>query len=247
MLHGGIMTNHNSDRLPIFYARTTGLLFLGMLVFAIVGMMYVPYVLFVPGDAAVTAGNIQASPWLYRLGILCELFVFLIEVAIIAMLYLLFRPVSKPLALIAAFSRLVMAAIQGVNLINLSMPGLLLGGAGYLTVFEPEQIQALVLLFLNAHGYGVNVWTVFFAFHCCVLAALILKSGYIPKVFAPLMFFAFLGYMMDGFGSVLFPAHKETYAVIVSVTAFAGELPFFIWLLFKGVSLEEWKKRVSHG
>jgi hypothetical protein len=39
----------------------------------------------------------------------------------------------------------------------------------YLTVFEPAQSDALALLFLNAHGYGIFVWQLFFGFHLAVL------------------------------------------------------------------------------
>jgi len=44
-----------------------------------------------------------------------------------------------------------MTIIQGMNLLNHFIVLLLLSGAGYLTVFAPDQSQALVLLFLNAH------------------------------------------------------------------------------------------------
>ena len=51
----------------------------------------------------------------------------------------------------AGFARLAEAIVQAVNLLT-SVPALLLlAGAGYLIVFEPDQLDALVLLFLDAN------------------------------------------------------------------------------------------------
>jgi hypothetical protein len=84
--------------------------------------------------------------------------IFLIEIALTVLLYVLLRPVSRTLSLVVAFARPAMAVIQGINLLPYFAALLLLSGADYLTVFEPDQLDALVLLFLNAHGYGVYMW-----------------------------------------------------------------------------------------
>jgi hypothetical protein len=87
------------------------------------------------------------------------------------LLYVLLRPVSRTLALVAAFARLALAIIQGINLLPLLIALLLLSGAGYLTVFEPDQLDALVLLFLNAHiDMGSLFGNCFLAFICLCLA-----------------------------------------------------------------------------
>ncbi len=84
-------------------ARITGALILIMAVFAPFGMMYVPSTLIVPGDAAATASNIMASEGLFRLGIASDSVVFLIEIALTVLLYVLLKPVNKNLALLALF------------------------------------------------------------------------------------------------------------------------------------------------
>jgi len=50
-----------------------------------------------------------------------------------------------------------------------------------LTVFEPDQLHALVLLFLNLHDSGVLIWEAFFGLHLIVLGYLLYKSGYVPR------------------------------------------------------------------
>lgn len=135
-------------------ARIAGVLILMIAVFAPFSMLYVPSTLMVPGDAAATANNIMASEGLFRLGIASDSVVFLIEIVMTILLYVLLKPVSKTLSLVAAFSRLAMTVIQGINLLNHFLVLLLLSGATYLTVFAPDQLHALVLYF----SMHMNLW-----------------------------------------------------------------------------------------
>src|SRR5437764_1270488 len=125
-------------------ARITAVLTLIMAVLAGFSMMYVPSTLIVPGDAAKTASNILASEGLFRLGIVSDALVFLIEIVLVVLLYVLVKPVSRTLSQVAAFSRLAMTVIQGINVLNLIFVLLLLSGSSYLTVFAPAQLQSLV-------------------------------------------------------------------------------------------------------
>jgi hypothetical protein len=224
-------------------ARIAGFLYLIMFVCGFFSMMYVPSTLIVPGDAATTASNIMASEWLFRIGIVGESVNFLSEIVLVVILYVLLKPVSKTLSLLAAFSRLAMAAIQGINLLNHFTALLLLSGADYLTVFEPDQLHALVLLFLNAHNYGALIWQLFFGLHCFVLGYLLFKSGYFPRILGVLMVFASLGYLTESFGNFLFPNYAEIFVWVVAVPAVIGELSLTFWLLIKGVNIEQWEKR----
>jgi hypothetical protein len=208
-------------------------------------MMYVPMKLVVPGDAGATAEKIFAAESLFRLGILSDTGVFLTEVVLIGLLYSLFKPVNGTVSLVAAMARLAMTVVQGVNVMNSVVVLLLLGGAGYLRVFAPEQLHALAMLFLNAHEQVVHIWEAFFALHCLLLGVLIFRSGFVPKLFGPLMMMAAAGYFANGLGNLLHPESKALLAPIVAVTAIFGELPFFLWLLVKGVDVEAWRRLAS--
>ena len=214
-------------------ARVAGFLYLILAPFAAFPLFYVSSSLIVPGDAATTANNIMASEGLFRSGIASDSVVFLIEIVLVAMLYVLLKPVSKTLSLVAAFSRLAMAVIQGINLLNKFIALLLLSGAGYLTVFEPDQLHALVLLFLNAHEYGGLIWGTFFGLHLFFLGYLVYKSGYIPRILGVLLVFASLCYLTQSFGNILLPKYKEIFATIGFLSII--ETAFPLWLLIKGV------------
>lgn len=214
-------------------ARIAGLLILIISVFAPFSMMYIPSNLIVPGDATTTANHIMASEQLFRAGIVSDSVVFLIEVVITVVLYVLLKPVSKTLSLVAAFSRLAMTIIQGVNLLNHLTALLLLSGADYLTVFGPDQLHALVLLFLNAHEYVVLIWGLFSGLHLLVLGYLVYRSGYLPRILGVFLVLASLCYLAQSTGNILFPKHEEILAWVGLLSMV--ELSFPLWLLIKGV------------
>jgi hypothetical protein len=68
-------------------ARLAGLLILLIAVLAPFSILYLPSTLIVPGDAAATASNVMASEGLFRLGILVDSVVILLEIVVIAILY----------------------------------------------------------------------------------------------------------------------------------------------------------------
>ena len=131
-------------------AKVAGVLYLLIAVLAGFVHFYVPGELFVSGDAGTTASNIMASQGLFRMSIASELVILLSEIVMTVLLYGLLKLVNKTLSLVAAVSRLAMTTIHGVNLLNHFIVLLLLGGAGYLTEFQPNQLSALMTLFLDS-------------------------------------------------------------------------------------------------
>jgi hypothetical protein len=237
------LTNQTAERSPRAMARLAGFLYLLIVVCSGFSFGYVRTTLIVPGDATATMSTIMAAEGLFRLGIAADAVVFLTEIMLLAILYTLLKPVSKTLSLAAAYARLAMTVMQGMNLLNYCFVLLLVSGASYLTVFEPDQLHALVLLFLNAYDAVALIWALFFALHLLVLGYLVYKSGYIPKVLGIMLVVASCGYFIDSFGTVLVPQYAELYASVVVLTAIVGELPLAFWLLIKGINVEQWKKR----
>ena len=68
-----------------------------------------------------------------------------------------------------------------------------------------------MLLFLNAHGYGVFIWQLFFGFDLFVLGYLIFKSGYFPRVLGILMVLGSLGYLLDSLRKYSFSLTTQRY------------------------------------
>jgi hypothetical protein len=220
-------------------SRITAVLILVMAVIAPFSMLYIPSTLVVPGDAATTAHNIMSSEGLFRVGLLGDSIIFLMEIVITVLLYGLLKPVSRTLSLVAAFSRLSMAVIQGINLLNQFIVLLLLSGATYLTVFAPNQLQALVLLFLNAHAMVILLWGLFFGLHLLVSGYLIYKSGYISSIPGVLLIIAGLCYFIQSFGTILLPQNAAVFTTIGSLSLIEVALPLL--LLIKGIDAAKWE------
>jgi len=219
---------------PVKYARITGILYLVIIVFGLFSEVYVRSSLIVRGDAAATAGNILASEGLFRAGFASDLLIFLCDVAVAVLLYVLLRPVSRTGSLISAGLRLTGTAIYGVNLLNYFAVLIILSGADYLKAFDTGQLNSLALMFLDIHRHGYDLGLVFFGFHCAVLGYLIYKSDYFPRVLGILMVLAAIGYVTGSLTLFLFPRHAAAIAPVYAAPL-VGELALCLWLLIKGV------------
>ena len=225
------------DRSFVPYLRMAGVGYLVIIVTGLFAEFFVRGSLIVPGDAGATAANILASQSLMRVGLAGELVMLACDVMVALALYVIFEPVNRSLALLAAFFRVVHAAVVGVNLLNNWMPLALLSRAAFLSVFEPAQLHALALLFLDAHAYGYVIGLAFFGIHCLVLGYLALRSRFVPKVLGVLLLAASLGYLIDSLGRTLLANYDEVasiFGVIVLVPALVGELSFCVWLIVRG-------------
>ena len=235
------MTNRIAELSPRKTARVAGVLYLIIIIAGIAAEFFVRQSLKAPGDAAATAGNIMASEGLFRLGIAGDLMMIISDVALALAFYVLLKPVSNALSLLAAFFRLTQAAILAVNLLNLFFALQLLSGAEYLTVFGVDQLQALALLFLNSHSIGYSIGMVPFAFSLLVLGYLVFKSDYFPGILGVLLIVAAAGYLIDSFAGFLLPTYdnyETIFALVVFLPAFIGELSMCLWLLIKGVKVQ---------
>jgi Domain of unknown function (DUF4386) len=201
--------------------RTAGLLYLLPMALGPFSMMFVPSRVMVANDAQATLEHLRASEPLFRLGLASDLVIVLAEVALTAVLFVLFEHVSRAWALTATFARLVMTGLQGANVF------LLVGALQ--TAARGDSTQTLVLL--EVHAQAMHVWETVFALHCLALAVLVTRSGFVPRLFGPLLAVAGLGYALNGLGSLLVVSAAPVFARIVGVTAVVGEVPFVFWLL----------------
>ena len=137
---------------------------------------------------------------------------------------------------------LIGAPIAMLNELNRFIALLLLSGANYLTVFTADQLQALVPLFLDLHEHGITIAGIFWSLWLFPMGYLVFKSGYIPRILGVLLIIAGFGYLIDSFAVFLLPNLYATISQFILFTTY-GELLFPLWLLIKGVNVEQWEKR----
>lgn len=219
---------------PVTLARATGVLYLLIIALGLFSELGVRGSVLVAGDPAATAQRVAASETLFRVGFAADVVVFLADVAVAVLLYVLLRPTSRVGAAGAAGFRLTGTAIYGVNLLNQSAALLVLTGAGWLTAFDAAQRNALSLFFLELHGYGYDLGLVFFGVHCLVLGWLLHRSDLFPAVLGVLMGLAGAAYLIGSFTLFLAPAWTGAVAPVYAFSLI-GEVAFTGWLLVKGV------------
>ena len=237
------MENPPVEASPRALSRIGGVLYLIIIVIGLYCEAFVRERLVVSGDAAATAANIRSQESLWRFGIAAELFLLICAVVLAVIFYVLLRPVSRDLALLATAFNLVSIAMEAAYALHLIATLFPLGNAGYLKAFGPEQLDALASLSAKSHGYGFGVALIFFGCFCLVCGYLIFRSGYLPKTVGVLMQIAGLSYLINSFALVLSPSVANQMYPAILIPAFIGEASLCLWLLVKGVNVERWNRR----
>lgn len=231
------------DLSPMVLARTAGVLYLIIFLVAPFAEFFVREALVIPGDPTATAANIRGAEGLFRAGFVSDLVVFVIEVAQAAVLFILFAPVSRPLALVMSFARLAQATILGLNLLNMYTGLQVLTSPEYATALGGGGAEALAFVFLRAQSFGYELGLMFFALHLFALGYLVYRSGFLPRALGVLLVVSGLGYALNGLAVFLAPGVADVTATAVIVAALIGELPLTVWLLIKGIDADRWYGR----
>ncbi|MDF9796515.1 hypothetical protein OKW21_001778 [Catalinimonas alkaloidigena] len=215
--------------------RLTGLLYLLVIICAGFSQGYVRGTVVVPSDAGATATNILSNEGLFRLGLLTDLLAFLLDGVISVLLYQIFKPYNKTLAMVSSTFRLLAhPAIASLNLLNHYLALEVLGGEAFLEVFTTPQLHAMSLFFMEAHQYGYLIAGAFFGVHCFLLGVLIYQADIIPNLLGGLLIGSAAGYLMETFGDFSFPGNEAWLVLVVGITAAVGEVSLSLYLLLKG-------------
>ncbi len=222
------------------YSQLAGLFYLIIAIIGGFSIGYMPSEIVVDGNAAQTFQNLTDKQVLFKWGVVGDIAVIILEILLTVMLYQLFKSVSATGVRIATYSRLAMAIIMGMNLINYLIPAMILNSPEYLSVFSSDQLESLSLLFFKAHKYGELAWQIFFAIHLFALGYVIRKSGKTPNWLGLLMLIGSFGYGGDSIIQLLM-INSEILSVLFTsllVLAVIAEFWFAFWLLFKGIKRE---------
>jgi hypothetical protein len=193
--------------------------------------------LIVGNNAAETARNILAHEQLFRIGIAGDLVYCAGVVVLLTALYVILKPVSKGLALLAALWRLVWVLMWLAMTLNLFDALRLLRGADYLRAFEAERLQALARFHLGTSFDYYYVGLLFGALASTVCGCLWFKSRYIPRALAAFGVISsafcvactFVFYISPNFDKIVNLWWFDTPMAIFDIT-----LSF--WLIFKGLT-----------
>ena len=231
---------------PNFYARIAGLSYLLIIGLGLTGQLFVRDALIAWGDAALTASNILQAETIWRLAITGDVLMHALDIPVMIILYLLLKPVHKPLALVAVAFNLAQTAVLVANKLVLLVPLILMTNAEYVAAFDSKQIHAQVLLLAHLHDYGFGLGLIFFGCACIGYGMLIFKSGYFPSFVGVLMMVAGASYLTNSLTLLIAPSFSAVVFPIL-LLSFIGELTFALWLIVKGVNLDKWHQVAGKG
>jgi uncharacterized protein DUF4386 len=130
-------------------------------------------------------------------------------------IYLVLKPVSSILSLLAAFFGLVGCAI------------------GAYRSFSPPNMT------------GPNPSFVFFGLQCLLVGYLILRSTFLPRTVGALMAFGGLGWLTLGLSTLLSPSLARSLTPAIMAPGILGEVALTFWLLLKGVNVPRWNEETE--
>jgi hypothetical protein len=201
----------------------------------------------VPGNATATGANLRSMEWLWRLGVAGEVVLLTCAIALAVILYVLLRPVSRALAMLAVFFNLVCIAVEGVAAVSLAAALLPVTSAAYVEAFTPQQLDVIAMLSIRSHTIGFAVALIFFGAECVVLGYLISRSGYMPRTIGVLMAIAGVCYVINSFALLLSPSLSSRLFPAILIPALIAELSLALWLLLKGVRVDKWPEVHASG
>jgi hypothetical protein len=219
------------------YSKMAGLLYLSIAIIGGFSIGYMPSEIVAEGNAVLTFQNLLDHEQLFRWGVAGDIAVMVLEILLTVMLYQLFKSVSASGMTIATYSRIAMAVIMGMNLINYMIPAIIMTQPDYLNAFNLMQLKSLTFLFFKAHKYGELAWQIFFSIHLFTLGYVIRQSDKTPKYLGTMMLIGGVGYAGDSFIQFTL-IHSEILTLMFSsllALAVIAEFWFAFWLLIKGV------------
>lgn len=217
-------------------ARIAGLALILPFVIVVFAEFTILEPLIVAGDAAQTAQNILAHTPLFRLGITCDVMYSVGNIVLLTALYVVLRPVSRGLTLLATFFRLAYAAMWLLIALDYFKALKFLSSIGSLTAFSTEQLQILAKLSISSGFDTYYVGLLFFGLASTIYGVLWFKSRYVPRVLAT---FGVVASAWAVFCTVAFYIFPD-FAKVVNLWWFDTPLGLFeivtgFWLLFWGI------------
>jgi hypothetical protein len=212
-------------------ARTVGLLYLLYVITSFIANLFGKFV-FV--EAPVTVNHIMTHVFQFRIGFVINLFSVVFFLLAAWGLYVLLKPVNKDLALLFLLFNAAGFAVWLFSSLCLFGSLVILNGSKTIKVFQPDQLQALAVFFVSLYKNGIFIAQVPYGVWLFTLGYLVLKSGFLPKIFDMLL-------IADGICLFVYVCQRlilpdlGIIAYPCLVISFIAEVSLALWLSIKAV------------
>jgi hypothetical protein len=216
--------------------RVAGFWYLLLVVIGPLRLIYIPNKLFVHENATATVANIAAHEWLFRFGMVGDLVGAVVLVFLVLAFYRLFESVDRDLAVLVVILGGVMpAVIYLVNVVTDAGALMVVRGAGFLSVFDRPQRDALVMLFLRLHDYQNTAAEILWGMWLFPLGMLVYRSHFMPRLLGVWLVINGFAYVILSLTGFLFPQYEGKEFLLFQPALFA-ELALMLWLVVKGAT-----------
>jgi hypothetical protein len=215
-------------------ARIAGAVYVSASVIGIIRLLIIPKMLIVEKDAAATANNIAAHESFFRLGIFTELIAATLFIFVTLALYRLLKDVGHGLAVVMVIlGSLMVVPLFFANSVNDAGTLMFARGAEFLSVFDKSQREAMMMMFVSLHDHLIWANAFFWGLWLFPLAALVYKSGFLPRLLGIWLFIAGVAWLAFSFTRIVTPQYEWMIDKIFNPASF-GEIVFMFWLLIRG-------------
>ncbi|WP_299446868.1 DUF4386 domain-containing protein [uncultured Phycicoccus sp.] len=216
---------------PVRTARTTGLLYLGLVVTGLLGFGLVRGQLFVADDPAATLANLTEHETVARLGIVLETGIVLTQALVAVWFYRLFRSVHTFAAgSIAAFGLVNSVAILG----SAAMLATALDVSQDASLAVSGGAAATVQLLYVVSGHLWLIGGIFFGLWLIPMGWLARRSAWMPGLLGWLLMIGGVGYVANALFTYLLP-DAGLALDLLTVPTTIGELWMVAYLCLRGV------------
>src|SRR5438132_4267700 len=220
---------------PKRLARIAGLLYLVVGIFGGFAVAYVSPLLYVPGNAAATAGNVLANAGLVRIGVIADLFQATVFVFLGMTLYLLLRHVQRNVAsamvILVAIATTIMCLDKVFQFAALRVAT----DPSYASALGVAGSNAVVLLLLDIHNYGYLIAQIFFGLWLVPLGYLAYTSKMFPRALGVVLIAAGISYLLDLLVAFASPELSRTVHAYFAILPTIAEVWMLGYLLVFGV------------
>jgi Domain of unknown function (DUF4386) len=214
--------------------RVAGFWYLLLVLGGPVRLVYIPSKLFVHGSAAATTNNIAAHEWLFRFGIVSDLFCGVVLIFLTLAFYRLFKDVDQHLAvLVVILGGIMPALIDFVGVVSDAGALMAVRGADFLSVFDKPQRDALAMLFLRLRDQQNTAAEILWGLWLLPLAILVYRSRFLPRFLGVWLVINGFAYVIVSLTGEFLPQYQNK-MFNISQPALFGELALMLWLVIKG-------------
>ena len=233
----------STESSPLFGARMAGALWLIVILASIVALIGGTS-LDLHGDPGTLAANALTSASKIRFTYVILFFGKICYLGGTVLLYELLKPVNKSVALFGAFCGLAGLLSGGAGSIHVLSALSLLEESRRATAPVASQLQGAARIFLVTVP-GFSGEDVFFGFQILSVGYLIARSNFVPRGIGVLLVLGGLCFLVTSFTNFVSPVLGDRLAPLLLPIVLLGEASLALWLLLRGVNVEQWRSTVA--